>query len=860
MLKKLLFLILIMVFIPTCSSGDSGPKAPEVADIAITTNEDQSINFTVSVANNSANAAAMTYTISKDPNNGEAVLNGASGTYTPNENFNGADSFQISVANGDLVTTANVSVTINSVNDAPEAINQYITTNENKFSKLTINLEAIDVEDDNLTFSLVGNVVNGQLEGSGKIYTYTPDQDWHGSDGFTFKANDGQLDSNIASVVIGVNPTNDSPTTSSISMETAEDTPLTFMLIFNDIDNDNLTFEIVQGAQNGSVSLSDQFVTYTPNLNYNGIDTFTFKANDGTVDSNISTASINVISINDAPTSENKTVNGTEDQSVEFSVNANDVEGETLSYHLVSGPSNGSVAINPSSNEMIYTPLKNYFGQDSFNYRVKDGTLFSSNSSVLINISGVDDPTIVNDGSKVLDEDIVLTFDLPVENIDNDPIVTTITNSPSNGTLSILNGINVIYSPNENYFGSDSFNYTVNDGTENSDEKTINLTINSVEDIPQFSTDVDSVFFGSSLYSQSYIALSIDDQDADGDAISWSISNVSGNWDIIADSLYISRDYLSGSITNFETNLLGVDSNGNSNNFNVNITYIGGPEGLWNIVEMEHNWAHTSTVVDCNNNSQCRNDAVSIVKNGQDFASNGTTGFIVENRTNTWGQGSYTRDFDRFDFWTKYASHDVELDFSKTSLAWSYIDEQIFGVVPFAAYAIDNLSGERTRLYIGIYEGNTGADGVWNIDDGEFPSDADVTYSSDYYEPIYLYWPEDINNSYDPANDAQYIADNDLITSGGCGWGNSNNECLVSTYFNDQTINYPFATGILIGKYLGDAELPTEQGHQNFGSGFSSASSIVFDTWLNTNPSKLSSKNTNNINDAIEELFGEIEK
>src|SRR3989441_2367894 len=136
----------------------------------------------------------------------------------------------------------------------------------------------------------------------------------YGPDSFTYKANDGQADSPTnATVSITVTPVNDPPGTSGgivadDSYTTPEDTALAVTgagVLANDtaVDGDPLTAILVNGPAHGTLSLNnDGSFTYTPALNYNGPDSFTYKANDGQVDSPTNaTVSITVTPVNDAP-------------------------------------------------------------------------------------------------------------------------------------------------------------------------------------------------------------------------------------------------------------------------------------------------------------------------------------------------------------------------------------------------------------------------------------------------------------------------------------------------------------------------------------------------------------------------------
>ena len=151
-----------------------------------------------------------------------------------------------------------------------------------------------DADGDMLTYSVVAGPAHGALSGVAPNLTYTPAANYNGADSFTFKANDGTVDSSAATVSLTITAVNDAPVAADQAVTTAEDTAKAIVLTASDVDGDALTYAIVVGPAHGALSGVAPTVTYTPAANYNGPDSFTFKANDGTVDSAIATVAVKI--------------------------------------------------------------------------------------------------------------------------------------------------------------------------------------------------------------------------------------------------------------------------------------------------------------------------------------------------------------------------------------------------------------------------------------------------------------------------------------------------------------------------------------------------------------------------------------
>ncbi len=371
---------------PPTSAGTEG----------FTTNEDTALNFSVSAGSDIDGVDTLTYSIVSGPSSG-ALTNcmAADGDlncdYSPSLNFNGTDSFIYRVHDGTNYSVANttVNLTINPVNDAPTIpATQSVGVVEDTLASFSLNA-GTDVDADTLTYIVVSNPSNGTLSctgGTSTSCTYNPNANYNGTDSFTYKTNDGTVDSNTATVTLNISATNDAPVMSGGQSETTnEDTLVSFTLSgATDIDlpAQTLSYKIITPPSNGTVTNcinTSTFTTtitcdYTPNANYNGADSFTYKAYDGIVESaTSSTVLITVNAVNDAPTVTSVQAQATnEDTVLNFNLEAGtDIESDPLTYSVVSTTSNGTLSCTGgASTNCTYTPNLNFNGTDSFTYQL----------------------------------------------------------------------------------------------------------------------------------------------------------------------------------------------------------------------------------------------------------------------------------------------------------------------------------------------------------------------------------------------------------------------------------------------------------------------------------------------------------
>jgi len=251
----------------------------------VTTDENNTKNITLTGMD--VDMDPLEFGIATEPTHG--TLKGAAPnlTYTPDKDYNGADSFTFTVSDGKSISTpATVNITVKP-NTVPIANPQSVTTDED--TATTITLIGTDGDSDPLTFAVAIQPAHGTLKGTAPNLIYTPSNDYFGSDSFTFKVNDGKADSSPEMVSITVKSVNDAP---AVSFENSS--AILIKLNGTDVDNDPLNYSVVTQPVNGTITGTAPNLIYTSKAGYTGADSFTVKANDGKIDSQVVTVNIDI--------------------------------------------------------------------------------------------------------------------------------------------------------------------------------------------------------------------------------------------------------------------------------------------------------------------------------------------------------------------------------------------------------------------------------------------------------------------------------------------------------------------------------------------------------------------------------------
>ena len=255
-----------------------------------------------------------------------------------------------------------------------------------------------------------------------------------------------------------------SPVAEGQPVTTAEDTAVYITLAATDLEGDPLTYSIVRPPTNGTAVLGrGNVVLYTPALNYNGPDNFTFEANDGSGGIDVARVTITVTAVNDAPVASNQSVSTAEETAVDITLVATDVDSVQLTYSIVAGPTNGTAIL--VDNEVTYTPAPNYFGSDSFTFIANDTMVDSNVATVTISVTPVKDSPLAVDDAYETAHDKTLTINAAMGVLandtdpDGDAKTATLVTNVLHGTLSLYSDGSFTYTPAPGFVGTDNFVY-----------------------------------------------------------------------------------------------------------------------------------------------------------------------------------------------------------------------------------------------------------------------------------------------------------------------------------------------------------------------------------------------------------------
>lgn len=420
----------------------------------------EDLALTVTLRGSDADGDPLAFTIDTPPLHGTLSGDAPNLTYTPEPDFNGTDSLVFSVSDGALSSSATIAIAVAPVNDAPRARPQLVDATED--TSLAITLEGSDVDGDALTFQVSAAPSHGTLAVAGATATYTPALNYHGPDSFTFRSFDGRTNSVFATVTIDVASVNDAPVGAALSRTLAEDTTTAAVLVGNDVEGDVVSFAVAAGPAHGTLTGTPPALTYVPDANYNGPDSFTYTVSDAGATSAPATVTLQVTPVNDLPVATSSAVTTLEDTPVVIALQGSDVDGTQPGFFIITPPADGTLT--GTGANRTYTPAANLDGPRSFTFQTCDALGCSPSATVSIAITPVNDAPRAVDDFVATDPGTPLTFSVTGNDsdVDGDAVTLDAVGEPAHGIADIVDG-QLVYTPDEDFTGTDVFSYTVID-------------------------------------------------------------------------------------------------------------------------------------------------------------------------------------------------------------------------------------------------------------------------------------------------------------------------------------------------------------------------------------------------------------
>jgi hypothetical protein len=390
---------------------------------------------------------------------------------------------------------------------------------------------------------------------------------------------------------------NQAPEAEDQLISSPEDTPVSGRIIATDLENDTLTWTLQTGPQNGTLTLNPQtgdFI-YTPNPDFNGPDSFVVVISDPRGNSTTARVDLDITPVNDAPTSQDLTLVTPEDTPVSGRVDAQDQDGDPLTWVIQNPPTNGSVVIDPNTGEFVYTPNPGYNGGDRFVVIINDGNGGTTTSTVTIGVTPVAEPPVE---PPVIEPPVVVINTPPVTNnlnlstpedtpvsgrviasdVDGDRLTFTISGGPANGSITSFNQSlgSFTYQPGPGYTGSDQFTVTVSDGRGGFAVAVVTIGVTPDTVTPPVNTPPVALDDAATTDQDQAVTINVrvNDTDADGDTLtvtavtqgangSVAIDPVSGNPTYTPNNGYVGSDTFTYTVS---------DGNGGTSTATVTVT------------------------------------------------------------------------------------------------------------------------------------------------------------------------------------------------------------------------------------------------------------------------------------------------
>ena len=520
-----------------CGVGDFGTITFTItpvndAPVAVADNatvlEDGVLNSSVATNDFDVDHTSLTFNIIANPSSGNLQFNNnGSYTYTPAANFFGTVSLTYQVCDPlGLCSQTTCTIQVQAVNDAPVAMDDSFTTNEDVAISGSVATNDIDIDSPELLYILQQGPAEGNLEfNPDGTFVYTPALDDSGVYTATYEVSDDQGGADIATITLIINGVNDALEANNDQFGMQEDAVLTGNLSTNDDDPDGdvLTYSVLVGPTNGVLIVNPNGTfTYTPGLNYFGTQIMSIQVCDAPNSCEISSLVIVVTPVNDAPVAVNDSFSGNEDQNISGSVAANDsdVDSSNLTYSVVTGVASGIFNMTPTG-LFVYAPPLNYNGTQSVTYQVCDNGNLCSQATLALLVNPVNDAPFAGNDNATTQEEVTLNGTVIANDgdVDGDVLTYSVLTAPSSGTFAMQTNGSYTFTPAVNFFGNVTVQYSACDAAGLCVNATLTISITNVNDSPIANNDTFTVIEDGVLGGN----VSLNDSDPDGGTLVYSL-------------------------------------------------------------------------------------------------------------------------------------------------------------------------------------------------------------------------------------------------------------------------------------------------------------------------------------------------
>ncbi|MDW1742216.1 tandem-95 repeat protein [Vibrio sp. Vb2531] len=492
--------------------------APVSGNLAYSVDEDGSIRLSqeqlLSQASDVEGDALTASNLSVDGNATVTQNDDGSFTITPDADFNGDIDISFDISDGTNTVQATADLTVNPINDLPVPQDQQFSVEEDgtlQFTDADLLAGATDIEGDDLSVTGISyEGTDGVLTDNGDgTYSFAPNENFNGDVNFSFDVSDG-TDTVSANVDVSVTPLNDPPVAGSTSYTVHEDNSITIsdaQLLANssDLEGDVSIDSVSYSGSDGVLQINgDGTYTFSPNENFNGEVTLDVVVTDEEGATDVTTAGITVLEVNDPPVAGPTSYTIDEDSVLTFSesqvlLNASDVEGDVELVGISYDGPDGIFTVNDDGT-CSFAPNENFNGQVQLDVTIRDEDGAEVDTVINVNVLPINDAPVSGDLAYSVDEDGAITLSQEqllsqASDIEGDGLTASDLTVDGNATVTANDDGSFTITPDADFNGDIDIQFNITDGTDTI-QATADLTVNPVNDLPvpqdqQFSVEED---------------------------------------------------------------------------------------------------------------------------------------------------------------------------------------------------------------------------------------------------------------------------------------------------------------------------------------------------------------------------------